>query len=140
MNVLTPDDLRLVTPGGGWTIAQQLAHSGAATAFWTGRLDRSAVAGLPAINPDEPPLDAFGFEPAEAVSYLTRVNDAALRAADSVGDWTGRSHASASSFLAHMMVHAAHHRSQIVLTLKTADRPLPDDGNYWGPWKTNPEA
>jgi uncharacterized damage-inducible protein DinB len=44
-------------------------------------------------------------------------------------------HPSAEAYLLHMIVHAAHHRGQILLALKTNGFPLPDEGAVWGPWK-----
>lgn len=47
----------------------------------------------------------------------------------------GESHDSPDAFLIHMMVHDAHHRGQILLALKTAGHPLPDEDAVWGPWR-----
>lgn len=140
LRALDSDDLPLATPAGGWTIEQQLAHIGAVVAFWSGRLVPATVVGLPRIDPDEPRVDAFEHDIDVATSFIERANAAALDAAGQVDDWSDRSHLSAGSFLTHMMVHAAHHRAQVLLALKEAGEPLPDDGAVWGPWKRNPEA
>lgn len=44
-------------------------------------------------------------------------------------------HASADAYLMHMMLHDAHHRGQILLALKSAGHPLPDEDAMWGPWR-----
>lgn len=132
--------MTLPTPGGGWTVEQQLAHAAAATAFWSGAYDPASAEGLKRFHPDEPPRDAFAHDPAKALDYTDRANDAALRAAEAVASVEDRAHESGTSLLAHMMVHAAHHRAQVMLALKAAGRALPGDDSIWGPWKLADDA
>ena len=68
---------------------------------------------------------------------MTETENAVLSAVqdNSEGDKGTLPHSSAEAFLIHMMVHDAHHRAQILLALKVAGYPLPDEDRFWGPWR-----
>lgn len=129
---LTVDMMAAVTPGGGFTVAQHLAHMAGATKFWLSQLDDGASAPLPDL-----------YDTADEVNFVADTDPArvgaALRAtwlatlpvvlrADGRGSLP---HPSAAQFLMHMLVHDAHHRGQVLLALKTHAFPLPDDAALW---------
>ena len=43
-------------------------------------------------------------------------------------------YASIDLYLIHMLTHDAHHRGQILLTLRTAGFAPPDEDEFWGGW------
>ncbi|MGL5003071.1 MAG: DinB family protein [Casimicrobium sp.] len=132
---LTPPMLEAVTPGGGYTVAQHLAHMVEATKYWLSVLEPSAA------EPLEDLFDNFeDFNPSTDLAQIRRVmhatRDAALHAAKTVQNKGDLPHSSPSQFLFHAAIHDAHHRGQIMLALKAAGFALPDDGDLWRPLKT----
>ncbi len=135
LDYLTPPMLKTVTPGGGYTVAQHLAHMVEATKYWLSVLEPSAA---------KPLGDLFdNFEDFNAETDVLRISrvmrdtrDAALRTAKTVQNKGDLPHSSPSQFLFHAAIHDAHHRGQIMLALKTAGFALPDDGDLWRPLKS----
>ncbi len=132
---LTPDMVNAQTPGGGWTVAQHLAEIVATPKHFGKKFAKAELELLPDLYEDNP--DAFIAE-----TDLTRIRsvaqqtaEAVLQAATAAADKGNLPHTSLDAYLIHMMVHDAHHRGQVLLALKTAGHPLPDDGPMWGPWK-----
>lgn len=121
------------TPGGGYTVAQHLAHLVGSLKYWTWRADRAMGEALPDLG--DPDADDFVAvaDPDRTRAVMQQAAEAALAAAEQGrGD---QPHESAGMFLVHMLVHEAHHRGQILLALKGAGHPLPDEAAMWGPWK-----
>jgi uncharacterized damage-inducible protein DinB len=132
---LGPDMLEAKTPGGGYTVAQHLAHITGTVKYWGMSLDEKRLGGLADLY--EPDADDFVAEtdPARIREVMAQTHQTALEAAD-VAEGTGElPHSSVEAYLLHMMVHDAHHRGQILLALKTAGHPLPDEDLMWGPWR-----
>ena len=131
---LTPDMLNARTPGGGYTVAQQLAHIAEVQGFWGG-LASSDLAGPPPLgNPDGDP-EGVATDPDRVAEVVDRLARAGLEAAEGAADTGDLPHTSLDAYLVHMMVHDAHHRGQVLLALKTAGHPLPDEDDMWGPWR-----
>lgn len=138
---LEPRMLAARSPGGGFSVAQHLAHLAASLKFWTMGLEPETAAALPDLFPAGTDPESLDFEAETDLErireVMARTEEAALAAV--VGRPPGEvgelPHASTEVFLVHMMVHDAHHRGQILLALKTAGHPLPDEGRMWGPWK-----
>lgn len=131
---LTPAMLDARTPGGSFTVAQQLAHMTGVTRFW-GTLFDEAFHELPYLgDPDDGP-DAVEADLARIREAVEATQAAALRHAEAA-DGVGRlSHPDLDAYLVHMTVHDAHHRGQILLALKEAGHALPDEDAMWGPWR-----
>jgi uncharacterized damage-inducible protein DinB len=137
---LTPEMLDARTPGGGYSVAQHLAHMTQTVNYW-GWLRGDDFDDLPELYYDyNPETHAF-----KAVTDLDRVREVmaqtyarALEVPDTP-ETSDKSeeppHPTADTYLMHMMVHDAHHRGQILLALKTAGHPLPDEDALWGPWR-----
>jgi uncharacterized damage-inducible protein DinB len=142
---LTPEMLEAQTPGGGDTVAQHLAHILNTVQYWGSLRDEPRFKALP--NPirayDEatetitPETDLERLADIKRQTEETALNVAELEPDDAAlppGEWESP-HATSDSYLIHMMVHDAHHRGQMLLALKTAGHPLPDEDAMWGPWR-----
>ncbi len=140
---LTLEMMHAVVPGGGMSVAQHLAHLLGATKTWLARLAPDEAVGLPDLFDRDAALegraDAFAAEtePARVSEVAETIHDALVRTvADAAAVWPGAlPHRSITQFVTHMMVHAAHHRGQILLALKASGHPLPDEDAMWQPWK-----
>ena len=136
---LTPVMLEAVTPGGGYTVAQHLAHMVECLKSWASELEASAVKDLPDLYSNYDPatgrFDAEqNLERIDAVMTATR--DTVLTTALNAKDMGNLPHATVGKFLIHMMTHDAHHRGQILLALKTNGHALPDEESMWLPWRS----
>ena len=136
---LTPAMLGAVTPGGGYTVAQHLAHMVECIKGWASEIDSSRLQNLPDLYSNyDPKTGRFDAEQdrerINAVMIQTR--DAVLETALGAKDKGTLPHASIGKFLIHMMAHDAHHRGQILLALKTNGYPLPDEESMWLPWRS----
>ncbi|PYE55343.1 DinB family protein [Deinococcus yavapaiensis] len=132
---LTPEMLSAVTPGGGFTVAEHLAHMVGTTKYWGSLRSEDAMRGVPTLYDENARL---------AETDITRVRDAFERTRDDAwqaafmlggqpNEWGEGPHASPTAFLAHMLIHDAHHRGQILLALKTNGFPLPGEDALWAP-------
>ena len=137
---LTPEMLGAHTPGGGYSVAQHLAHIVGVTKYRGTQLNEELET-LPDLfttreNLNEEDPQAFVPE-----TDLARIKDVLAQTATAVqkavaGGNVGTSpYPSADAYLIHMMVHDAHHRGQVLLALKTSGYPLPDEDAMWRPWK-----
>ena len=136
---LTPAMLEATTPGGGYTVAQHLAHMVECLKSWASNLEVSAVNDLPDLYSNYDPatgrFDAEqNLERIHAVMKATR--DTVLTTALNAKDPGNLPHATVGKFLIHMMTHDAHHRGQILLALKTNGHALPDEESMWLPWRS----
>lgn len=135
---LTPAMLSAASPGGGFTVADHLAHITGVVKHWGMRIDPELLAEVPDLA-EEHGDDAWTVE-----TDLARIADvhgrtAAAAAATAAAHPEGSAaspHADADAYLIHMLVHDAHHRGQILLALKTAGHPLPDEDAMWAPWRS----
>ncbi|MEF2280179.1 DinB family protein [Deinococcus sp. YIM 134068] len=131
---LTPEMMRAVTPGGGMTVAQHLAHMAGTTRGWLSELDVGAAAPLPILYDDTREDEFVAQEdPARAAEVLREVWSAALDTATTAEGTGELSHPSTAQFITHMLIHDGHHRGQILLALKVNGFPLPDEDALWGP-------
>ena len=137
---LEPEMLKAQTPGGGYSVAQHLAHLTASTKSWGTYFDKAHLGELPDLfedGADDDDTEAFIVETdlervREVMSDTHRV---VLEAAEKAQDKGDLPHTSLDAYLIHMMVHNAHHRGQIMLALKTSGYTLPGDDAIWGPWR-----
>jgi uncharacterized damage-inducible protein DinB len=130
---LTNDMLNAQTPGGGYTVAQQLAHMTGTQKFWGARLNNE-VGTLPNLF-DERNEKEFIAETnlAQIKDVMRQTNKKLLETAENAKDKGELTHVSVEMFLIHMMIHDAHHRGQILLALKTAGHALPNEDLFWQP-------
>ena len=136
---LTDAMMRAETSEGGMRIDRHLGHVLGATAGWGTTLEADqdgpchrAVAMLL----DETEESARPLEREEVADAMRRVAAAARAAAVAAPSGSDRMpHADASAYLLHMLVHHAHHRAQMLLALKAAGHPLPDEDALWAPWR-----
>jgi len=139
LNHLTPAMLEARTPGGGYSVAQHLAHMVECTKGWGMDLEPSRLKDLPDLYSNYDPttgmFDAeMSLERIKAVMKQTR--DTVLTTAESAMGTGNLPHATVGKFLIHMMTHDAHHRGQILLALKTNGHALPDEESMWLPWRS----
>jgi uncharacterized damage-inducible protein DinB len=136
---LTSPMLEAVTPGGGYTVAQHLAHMTECIKGWGMELEEGRLKDLPDLYSNYDP--GTGMFDAETdldriKSVMTQTRDAALATAEHATGTGKLPHDSAGAFLLHMLVHEAHHRGQILIALKTAGHPLPNEEAMWLPWRS----
>ncbi|AFZ68134.1 hypothetical protein Deipe_2669 [Deinococcus peraridilitoris DSM 19664] len=132
---LTPEMLPAVTPGGGFLVAQHLAHMAEVTKCWTSLLDQDAVRDVPDLYETQAQEFVAETDLSRTWEVLGRTRNAtwqALQEARGVGNLP---HAPTAQFLTHLLVHDAHHRGQILLALKVSGHPLPADEALWAPWR-----
>ena len=136
---LTEEMLGAQTPGGGYSVAQHLAHMTGVMKSWGSRLDEQ-LAGLPDLYSDyDAQEDTFVAEKdLERIRGTMNETEGALLSAVQEkpdGEKGTLPHTSAGALLIHLMVHDAHHRGQVLLALKTSGYALPDEDRLWGPWR-----
>lgn len=136
---LTPAMLGATTPGGGYTVAQHLAHMVECLKGWTSELEANAVKDLPDLysNYDsatgrfDAEMDVRRIE-----TVMKQTGDTVFETALNAKDRGNLPHATVGKFLIHMMAHDAHHRGQILLALKTNRYALPNEESMWLPWRS----
>ena len=142
---LTPEMLDARTPGGGYSMAQHLAHMVGTTKYWGAKLDKR-LATLPRLFTIREELDEDDLEAFVPETDLGRIREVMVQTAAAAREAeAGKNapeevrweppHRNTDAFLIHMMVHDAHHRGQVLLALKTSGYPLPDEDAMWGPWR-----
>jgi uncharacterized damage-inducible protein DinB len=136
---LTTEMLQAGTPGGGYNVAQHLAHMVECTKGWGMQLEPSQLEKLPDLysnyDPETGNFDAeMDLEQIKTVFKQTR--DALLHTAQNATNNGNLPHNSPSQLLFHMAIHDAHHRGQILLALKINGFLLPDDAALWLPLRT----
>jgi uncharacterized damage-inducible protein DinB len=136
---LTPEMLESSTPGGGYTVAQHLAHMVECTKGWGMQLEPSLLANLPDLysnyDPNTGNFDAE-MDLARIGAVMRETRQKLLETAQSASSNGNLPHASPSQLLFHMAIHDAHHRGQILLALKNEGFPLPEDAALWLPLRT----
>jgi uncharacterized damage-inducible protein DinB len=133
---LTTDMLEAGTPGGGYSVAQHLAHMVECTKGWGMQLEKEELEKLPDLysnyDPDTGDFDAeMNLERIRKIMIETR--DLVLETAKNAVDKGKLPHSSPAQFLMHMTMHDAHHRGQILLALKSEGFLLPDENELWSP-------
>ncbi len=135
---LTPTMLEAVTPG-GYNTAQHLAHMTECIKSWGMELEASGLKDVPDLYSNyDPSTGRFDAETnLERIKLvMTQTRDAALQTAEHSTGTGNLPHDSAGAFLLHMLVHEAHHRGQILVSLKTAGHALPNEEAMWLPWRS----
>lgn len=130
----TPEMLDARTPGGGFTVAQHLAHMAGTSKFWLMKLSAGAAEALPDLYDSGQQAFVAERDPARIRTVLDQTSAAVLEAVTTAPDQGELPHLSPAQFLIHMLVHDAHHRGQILLALKANGLPLPDQDAMWSPW------
>jgi uncharacterized damage-inducible protein DinB len=133
-----PAMMHAKTPGGGYTVAQHLAHMVEVLVSWTSQFEPSVLS-VPELYSDwneAAPQDFTAETDVNRVrDVMVQAHQAAWAAAEHATSTGKLPHASIPQYLIHMMIHDAHHRGQILLALKTNGFALPDDGALWSPLK-----
>lgn len=126
------------TPGGGMTVAEHLAHITGTIKYWGMKLAADRLSALPdlAEKVGEEWIPETDTDRIGRVARETRALALAEAENAPAGERGELPHASPEMYLIHMLVHDAHHRGQILLALKTAGHPLPDEESLWQPWRT----
>jgi uncharacterized damage-inducible protein DinB len=137
---LTPAMLAAQTPGGGFSVAQHLAHMVGVQKDWCEKLNASAVAALPdlyASGTDDYNTEMQVEFDLVRISAVWAETEATVLASAISSDTKGNlPHVSVGSFLLHMVIHDTHHRGQVLLALKQAGFALPDEDQMWRPWRS----
>ena len=135
LEYLTPDMLLAQTPGKGYSVAQHLAHMTEAKKFWGSMLNEN-VSELPNLSDDRNGEFIAETNLAQIKDVFRQTHKTILESAESASDKGKLPYPSIDVYLTHLMVHDAHHRGQILLALKTASYPLPNEGTLWDVWRT----
>jgi uncharacterized damage-inducible protein DinB len=122
------------TPGGGFTVAEHLAHLAGTNKSWLAQLSAGAAGGLPDLY--DPERQLAERDPARVRAVLAQTSAAVLETVVTAPDRGNLPHVSLAKFLIYLLVHDAHHRGQILLALKAGGLPLPHDDAMWGPWNS----
>jgi len=134
---LTPEMLAATTPGGGFTVAEHLAHMVGVVRHWGLRLGPEHLASIPDLAEEKDGYWTIETDLDRIRSIHERTAAAAVAAAVGHPDGSADSpHADGDAYLIHMLVHDAHHRGQILLALKTGGHALPDEELMWVPWRS----
>lgn len=129
---LTPEMLAAKTPGGGYTVAQQLAHMTGTKKFWGMKLS-DTLQQLPNLFDETKKEFIAETNLAHIKEVMRQTSKKILETAESAKDKGDLTHPSVEMFLIHMMLHDAHHRGQILLALKTSGKALPNEDMFWNP-------
>ena len=130
----TPEMLDARTPGGGFTVAEHLAHMAGTNKSWLAQLSAGTAGGLPDLY--DPERQLAERDPARIRTVLGQTSEAVLETVVTAPDRGNLPHVSLAKFLIYLLVHDAHHRGQILLALKAGGLPLPHDDAMWGPWNS----
>jgi uncharacterized damage-inducible protein DinB len=136
---LSASRLEVVTPGGGYSVAQHLAHMTECIKSWGMELEASGLKDLPDLYSNyDPSTGMFDAETnlERIKSVMAQTRDATLETVQRATSTGKLPHESVAGFLLHMLVHEAHHRGQILIALKTAGHKLPDEEAMWLPWRS----
>jgi len=140
---LTPDLMTLRPPEGGWTVAQHLVHLIGFRKGWLSYVSPRHQEDLSFLFSGD---EEGEFEPTTLDSAVMkeafRAGDAAVLAAVQEAVAAGGSFGvkvyvdDPRAFMQHALVHDAHHRAQILMTLRLAGHPWREaDGPMWAPWR-----
>ena len=131
---LTPEMLKLKAPDNNWSVAGYLAHLAASKKWWGTHVNKEEVDLLP-------DLYFKTGETLRAETNLERIKDVFKQTSKTILETAERAqnkgtlpYASIDLYLIHMLTHDAHHRGQILLTLRTAGFAPPDEDEFWGGW------
>ena len=137
LEYLTPEMLTVPTPSKDWSVAGYLAHLAAGKKWWGTHLDEERAGRLPDLYEET----AGKIIPE---TNLTRIKDVFEQTSKTILETVERAdtkgnlpYPSIDVYLIHQMLHDAHHRGQILLTLRTAGYTPPDDDDFWGGWWTH---
>jgi uncharacterized damage-inducible protein DinB len=127
---LTPDMLNAQTPGGGYTVARHIAHMTGTKKFFGAMLDDSLKT-LPDLH--DKITDKVETNLAQIKDVMRQTSKKILETSEAANDKGDLPQTSVDAYLIHMMIHDGHHRGQILLALKTAGHPLPNEDLFWQP-------
>jgi uncharacterized damage-inducible protein DinB len=128
---LTSEMLGAQTPGGGYTVARHIAHMTKTKVYFGSKLDES-LKQLPSLYSNEKELIPE-TNLAQMKDVMRQTSQRILESAETAKDRGDLPQTSIVGFLIHMMIHDGHHRGQILLALKTAGHPLPNEDLFWQP-------
>jgi uncharacterized damage-inducible protein DinB len=128
---LTPDMLNAQTPGGGYTVARHLAHMTETKVFFGIKLN-DTVSQLPSLFVNEKEMIPE-TNLAQIKDVMRQTSKTILETSETTDGKGNLPQLSTEAYLIHMMIHDGHHRGQILLALKTAGHPLPNEDLFWQP-------
>jgi uncharacterized damage-inducible protein DinB len=127
---LTPEMLNAQTPGGGYTVARHLAHMTGTKKFFGVKLSET-LRTLPDLH--DKTTDVVETNLAQIKDVMKQTSNKILETSETTDGKGNLPQLSTEAFLIHMMIHDGHHRGQILLALKTAGHPLPNEDTFWQP-------
>ena len=142
LEYIDPNMLKAQTPGGGYSVAQHLAHITAACKYWAMKIGSEELKDLPNLFTGEledlvalEDLDDFivEYDLERIKKVMAKTYNGILDLAETAHTKGELPHYSIDAYLIHMMIHHGHHRGMIMLALKTSAYSLPDDSKMWGP-------
>ena len=131
---LSPEMLSIPTPDKAWSVAGYLAHIAGSKKWWLSHLDEEKSDRLPDLYQGT----EGNFVAEKDLETIKRVfaqtSRTLLETAERADTKGTLPYASLDLFLLHMTMHDAHHRGQLLLTLRTAGHAPPDEDDFWGGW------
>ena len=132
---LTPEMLSAQTPAGGYTIAQHLADMANASKYWASHSKNEAIKAIGNLYGENAEEFIAEMDLERIRSVFQETTDVILNELKDA-DATNLVHKSIESYMIHMLVHDAHHRGQILVTLKAVGYSIPEEDAVWMPWKS----
>jgi uncharacterized damage-inducible protein DinB len=127
---LTPKMLNAQTPGGGYSVARHLAHMTRTKKYFGMKLNETLGA-LPDLH--DKATDVVETNLAHIKDVMRQTSKTILETSETTNGKGDLPQPSTEAYLIHMMIHDGHHRGQILLALKTAGHPLPNEDAFWQP-------
>jgi uncharacterized damage-inducible protein DinB len=131
---LSPEMLSLQISDHSDTIAAYLAHIAISKKWWGKHLNEEQVAALPSLYSKTDQGYIVSADLAHIQEVFEQTSKIILETAEHATDKGKLPYPSIDVYLIQQMIHDAHHRGQILLTLRTAGHTPPDDDDFWGGW------
>jgi uncharacterized damage-inducible protein DinB len=134
LEYLTPETVKVEAPDKNWSIAAYLAHLASSKKWWISHINKEQAELLPSLF--HKTKDTFVAETnlEKIKDVFEQVSKTMLETAERADDKGILPYDSVDLYLIHMTTHDAHHRGQILLTLRTAGYRPPSDDDFWGGW------
>jgi uncharacterized damage-inducible protein DinB len=134
LEYLTPDTVKVEAPDKDWSVAAYLAHLASSKKWWVSHLNKEQADLLPSLFRKVEDTFIAETDLERIKDVFAQVSTTMLETAERADHKGSLPYASIDLYLVHMMTHDAHHRGQILLSLRTAGYVPPGDDDFWGGW------
>jgi uncharacterized damage-inducible protein DinB len=134
LEYLTPEMLSVTTPDKNWSVAGYLAHLAGSKKWWASHVNKDVADGLPDLYQETEGKFIVEKNMERIKAVFEQTSQTLLETAERAENKGTLPYASLDLYLLHMIIHDAHHRGQIFLTLRAAGHTPPDEDTFWGGW------